>query len=220
MEKESMILAITGHRPHKLGGYIIPNPIANEVITKLRESLVILKPEVVLSGMALGVDQWVAQICIDLGVPFDAIIAFEGYETKWPRQSQDWFKHLMAKARKKVLLSTGAYSPSLLHERNYWLVNNSDALLAVWDGRPGSGTASCVQYAQLKQPPKPIYRLSLSEEMWAIASGEERIIKGRKEERLWRSQNEIQPMRQQRPAPQPTDSLEFRRFVDVGDDDS
>ena len=218
-----MILAITGHRPHKLGGYVIPNPVANAVMIKLHESLKILQPEYVLSGMALGVDQWTAQICVDMHIPFKAIIAFDGYEAKWPAQSQKWYRHLLGKALEIHMLHPGPYTPSLLHQRNYWLVDHSDALLAVWDGQPGSGTAACVQYAQLKNPPKPAYRLDLPDDLWAIARVEEDTWKARKAERsAWvgRPDQFNQPMRQPKPEPEPTGDLRFRRFVDVGEEES
>lgn len=223
-----MILAITGHRPHKLGGYNLPNPVANAVMLKLSESLKILKPEVVLTGMALGVDQWTAQICDEMQIPFDAIVAFKGYETKWPWHAQKWYRHLLGKARKVVTLSEGEYDPSLLHQRNYWMVDNSDALLAVWDGLPGSGTAGCVRYAQLKNPPKPAYRLDLTNDVWAMARVEEDLLKTRKAERNERlafmgaapaPPPPVAAKLPRPPPPPPTDAIVFRRFVDVGDDE-
>lgn len=219
-----MILAITGHRPNKLGGYIIPNPISNEVMIKLDESLKTLKPELVLTGMALGVDQWTAQICIDVGIPFEAIIAFDGYEKKWPVKSQEWYRYLLTKARRVMLLHPGPYSPSLLHQRNHWLVDQSDALLAAWDGLPGSGTAACVQYAQLKNPPKPCYRLNIPEYIWEMASAEESTIREKRAE--WQSRQDrlnmlsaIKARPVKPPKAKPTNAIEFRRLVDVGEDD-
>lgn len=55
---------ITGHRPQKLGGFK-PNPTQTWVRAKLRKTLAEAKkqhPEIeVISGMALGVDQWWAE---------------------------------------------------------------------------------------------------------------------------------------------------------------
>ena len=216
-----MILAITGHRPHKLGGYIIPNPVANAVMLKLVDSLEVLKPEVVLSGMALGVDQWTAQICVEMQIPFDAVIAFDGYEGKWPQQSQKWYRHLLTKARQVHMLHPGPYSPSLLHQRNYWLVDHCDALLAVWDGKPGSGTAACVQYAQFKNPPKPAYRLDLHPDIWAMAQVEENTLKDTKEERArWNARFVPAPqVREVKPKPQDPGTLKFNRFIEVGEEE-
>ena len=51
-----MILAITGHRPNKVGGYDIPNPTYISVCQKIEKALIKIKPEKMLIGMALGVD--------------------------------------------------------------------------------------------------------------------------------------------------------------------
>lgn len=232
-----MILAITGHRPHKLGGYIIPNPVANAVMLKLADSLKVLQPSLVLSGMALGVDQWTAQLCNEMQIPFDAVIAFEGYESKWPQKSQEWYHYLMKKARRIYMLSPGPYRPSLLHARNHWLVDNSNALLAVWDGLPGSGTAACVEYAQLQNPPKPAYKLDLPEHIWAMAREDAAHQEEKKQWRLEMQQREEEDRRRRNadfmlkihaldepkkkvPAPSTSTTVEYRRFVDVGEDDS
>ena len=37
-----------------------------------------------------------------------------------------------------------------MQERNEWMVNNCDVLIAVWDGTSG-GTANCVKYAESLQ---------------------------------------------------------------------
>lgn len=50
-----MIVAFTGHRPDKLGGYKLPNPTYVKVCQQIETKLVELKPEKIISGMALGV---------------------------------------------------------------------------------------------------------------------------------------------------------------------
>lgn len=231
-----MILAITGHRPNKLGGYTQPNPVSNAVMLKLADSLKILKPELVLSGMALGVDQWAAQLCSEMGIPFDAVIAFEGYDAKWPMQSQLWYHELLKRARRVINLSPGPYRPSLLHYRNHWLVDNSHALLAVWDGLPGSGTAACVEYAQSLNPPRPSYRLDLPPHIWEMARADAKFHEERREqnEKLREQEEEIRRLRnaaflksieeppppKPKPKPEVPSTFSYRRFIDVGDEES
>lgn len=214
-----MILAITGHRPHKLGGYYTPNPCSDAVMLKLHDSLKTLQPEVVLTGMALGVDQWTAQLCVEMQIPFDAVIAFEGYEAKWPDKAQKRYRNMLTLARKVEMLSPGPYRPSLLHHRNHWLVDHSDALLAVWDGRPGSGTAACVDYAVSKKDPKPAYRLDLPETFWSMARGEEEILQERRAVAIQKHIENLKPPPIPFKLPEPSNTLAFRRFIDVGDDE-
>lgn len=225
-----MILAITGHRPHKLGGYYLPNPVASEVQIKLAESLDIMKPEKVLTGMALGVDQWMALICIEKRIPFEAVIPFFGFDSKWPPQSQESYRWLLSKAAWTRTLSDGPYDPALLHQRNEYLVDHCDTLLAVWDGQPRGGTASTVNYAKRAQDrdgTPQVFMLNLPAHIWELAAAQEANIMARKNERkMWapiggpppqlphpRVNIRIEPPKVGR------DNLVFKRFVDVGEEE-
>jgi uncharacterized phage-like protein YoqJ len=155
-----MIVAFTGHRPDELGGYK-DNPTQVCVKLAIREALQRHKPEKVISGMALGVDQWAAQAAIDLGIPFIAAVPFKGQETVWPEASQMEYQLLLAKAAQVFIVSEGAYAAWKMHKRNTFMVDNCDLLLAVWNGSDG-GTADCVRYAENVK--KPIERLK-----WELA---------------------------------------------------
>jgi len=142
-----MIVAFTGHRPQKLGGFKLPNPIYNNVCQQIEKTLRELKPDKVISGMALGVDQWAASISYKLGIPFIAAVPFIGQESVWATESKKIYNKLLAKAVEKVIVSDGEYSAQKLQIRNEWLCNHSDILLAIFDGSPG-GTANCIKYAK------------------------------------------------------------------------
>jgi uncharacterized phage-like protein YoqJ len=151
MGTTSMIVAFTGHRPDKLPdratGYKIPNPTYNRVCQEIDKALKELKPEKVISGMALGIDQWAAAIAYKLKIPFIAAIPFEGQEKAWPEESQKTFRLLRRLAAEEVIVSEGGYSLAKMQIRNEWMVNHCDILIAVWDGTQG-GTGNCVQYAE------------------------------------------------------------------------
>lgn len=153
-----MIVAFTGHRPDKLPnketGYTLPNPMYNYVCQEIEKALKELKPEKAIIGMAIGVDQWAANICIKLGIPFVAAVPFRGQESKWPSSSQKIYKKLLDKASEIVVLSSATYAAGLLQRRNEWMVDNCDKLIAVFDGSAG-GTGNCVNYA--KKVNKEIY---------------------------------------------------------------
>lgn len=146
-----MIVAFTGHRPDKLPnketGYKLPNPTYVKVCKQIEENLIKLKPEKVISGMALGVDQWAAFIAHKLKIPFLAATPFENQESKWPIESQQIFHKLIKLAAEIVVVSEGGYAANKMQIRNEWMVDHCDILIAVWDGTPG-GTANCVKYAQ------------------------------------------------------------------------
>jgi uncharacterized phage-like protein YoqJ len=144
-----MIIAFTGHRPQKLGGFKLPNPIYINVCRQIEQTLKDLKPEKVISGMALGVDQWAAIISYRLGIPFIAAVPFIGQESVWANESKKIYNKLLSKAVEKVIVSDGEYSAQKLQIRNEWMVDHCDKLIGIWDGTPG-GTGNCIKYAKLK----------------------------------------------------------------------
>lgn len=151
-----MIVAFTGHRPDKLGGYKLPNDTYIKVCRDIDWLLKELNPEKVISGMALGVDQWAANIAYKLGIPFVAAIPFEGQELAWPEASQKTYRILRKLASEEVIVSSGGYSADKMQIRNIWMVDNCDSLIAVWDGSKG-GTGNCVEYA--KSVDRKIYQI-------------------------------------------------------------
>lgn len=146
-----MILAATGHRPDKLDGY---NPAAEFKLTTLAElMLTCLRPAGTISGMALGWDQAVAVASIRLGIPFVAAIPFVGQESLWPlRAQQQYFMLIGAASQLHVVCKLSqvgeAGIPWAMQKRNEWMVDNSTALLALWNGDRKGGTFNCVQYAR------------------------------------------------------------------------
>lgn len=152
-----MIVAVTGHRPNKLGGYRTPNPTFNAVMEGLDRALLELQPERVLLGMALGVDQWMAELCLFNGVPYVAAIPFEGFDSKWPEHSRNNYRRLLAGAVEIVVVCQGEYEPWKMQARNQWMVDHCDRLIAVFDGTPG-GTSNCVSYA--REVGRPIFSVA------------------------------------------------------------
>ena len=152
---------MTGHRPQKLGGFD-SNPIAARVQKHLHETLTALQSRIPhlhgLTGMALGCDQWYAELCLSLNIPYTAFIPFQGQERLWPASSQGQYRTLLAHA-------TAIHSPPLqisalsdhdirraLLDRNTAMVQQSHAAIAIWDGRP-SGTGDAVRKLQAADIP-------------------------------------------------------------------
>ena len=142
-----MIVSGTGHRPNKLGGYGMPATV--KLVNLARDWLEENKPSQVISGMALGWDYALAAAAFDLDIPFIAAVPFEGQEKMWPDESKRNYHTLLADASKVEYVCEPGYAPWKMQKRNEWMVDNSDLVLAVWNGTPG-GTANCVRYAQQK----------------------------------------------------------------------
>jgi uncharacterized phage-like protein YoqJ len=139
-----MIVAGTGHRPPKLGGY--GASVARELQHLAVAELSALKPREVISGMAVGWDQALARAAIELNLPWHAYIPFVGQERLWPTATQAAYRDLLARAATVVICSPGGYSAYKMQIRNERMVDDCDTLLALWDGSEG-GTANCVNYA-------------------------------------------------------------------------
>ena len=165
-----MILGITGHSPVKLGGWVW-NPAHRRVQEYIRRCFRHLRPEYVITGMALGVEQWGAEIAIEMGIPFLAAIPFDGFEGKWPAPSQMKYRNTLSKSFRTQVVSPGGYESWKLAEKNKWVVENSDQILSIWDGDldPNSGVSHATNYALRIQ--KPVLRVHPNEPL--VLEGEQ-----------------------------------------------
>lgn len=158
-----MIICGTGHRPNKVGGY------SKEAQSKLyylaKGWLEDNHPDKVISGMALGWDQALANAAYVLDIPYIAAVPFAGQQQAWPEESREFFDMLLAHAEETVIVSNGRYAPWKMQVRNEWMVDHCDTVLALWDGSAG-GTGNCIQYAN--KVGKPIINL------WEIYNGKAR----------------------------------------------
>lgn len=153
-DKEKTI-CFTGHRPEKLNGY---NPKDNiQMLYKLKESIVEMINngyENFITGMAIGVDMWAAKIVLKLKKEYPQInlicaIPCDKHWSKWqynsPESVEQWFS-ITSKADLVHYVSEDPYTAWCMQVRNKWMVDNSNTVIAVWDGTKG-GTGNCVVYA-------------------------------------------------------------------------
>lgn len=146
-----MILAATGHRPDKLGGY--DSPKVDAALHKLALSyLEAAAPEKVISGMAQGWDTAWAEAAIQLGIPLLAAVPFAGQALRWPTAAQSRYLKILDRAAESIIVSPGTYETWKMQARNRWMVNHCDTLVALWNGDVG-GTGNCVEYAQQNRTP-------------------------------------------------------------------
>lgn len=160
-----MRIAITGHRPHKLGNdYDLTSPLIKKIKSEIVSILIrqgILtdsklmyhkkSEDMLITGMALGIDMLFAEIAVEYGIPFTAAIPFANQPDKWPPKTQTRYYRLLDKASEVVNVSKKVnYRPEYMQLRNIWMVDSCDLLIAVWDGSDG-GTHNCVRYAVEKQ---------------------------------------------------------------------
>lgn len=142
-------LGVTGHRE-----LFHPDNIIKQ---GLKTYLLALEPDVVVTGMAIGFDQLVAEVCIELGIPFVAAIPYDGQEDLWSPDMKQRFYTILLHAADIVVVSPGEYQKWKLPVRNCWIVDNTDCLCSYMVERRG-GTLHCVTYAEKKI--RPVFNLA------------------------------------------------------------
>jgi hypothetical protein len=109
-------------------------------------------PWVGLTSLAAGADQRFAAIVLQLGGAIEVIVPFPEYETRFASdEERASYRRLLAAATAVTILPRGGEGD----EEMYFLagrrvVDESELLIAVWDGRPAAGlggTADVVAYA-------------------------------------------------------------------------
>lgn len=141
-----MKVAITGHRPEDL-------PNFEWVKAALIEVLEELHPELLIQGMAAGVDLMSAEAAYKVGVPYMCARPWAGHT---PRNADaELYRQVLQNAASVVVVNPSEQyaGPWMYHNRNEYMVDRADLLIAVWSGKTSGGTAACVRYAKKKNVP-------------------------------------------------------------------
>ena len=159
-----MKLCITGYRPVKLPskyGYDIHNKAWEDLKRAFLDvSLFLYGKDRALSiytGMALGVDQAFAEEAFYLrsllpSVSCIAAIPCHNQESKWPVPSREQYHKILEQCDKAIYVTQGRFTPDCMELRNRWMVDRSDIVVAVYDGKRG-GTKNCIDYARKNNKP-------------------------------------------------------------------
>lgn len=136
------IIGVTGHRSLKRS--------IKDIKKDFIDTFLNLEGTKVITGMAIGYDQLVAECCVENNVPFIAAVPFKGQEKLWPDFIKTKYEKLLSKAEEIKIVSDGEYAAWKMHVRNEWIVNNSTKyIISYFDGNhiKGSGTSACIKYA-------------------------------------------------------------------------
>lgn len=141
-----MRVAISGHRPERIDNW-------QYVETQLKHAFFDLDARHVIQGMAAGVDLVSARFAYQMHIPYTAAVPWRGHT---PRQ-EDRFQYEQAlKHAAHIHYVSDALDfqgPWMYHDRNHWMVDHANVLIAVWDGRRAGGTYACTKYAIKKGVP-------------------------------------------------------------------
>ena len=148
--------AFTGHRPQKFPWKY------NEDDTRCIQLQMTLAAEIktlvedgytdFLSGMAEGVDTWAAEIILELreenpALRLHCILPCKSQADTWSASARVRYQYILEQADSIIYVHREKTRNCML-ERNRFLVNHADLLLAVYSGEQRGGTAATVRYAR------------------------------------------------------------------------
>ena len=143
-----MKIGVTGHRYDRVGGEKLPNPQYNKICYEFERVFLEHKPNLssVLTGMAVGSDQFAAHVALRNNIPVSAILPFKNQDALWSIPDKNRYQRLLDRCFDVVIIHD-SYIPSSYQERNKYIVNNCDILVAVFDGVNSGGTFNTIKYA-------------------------------------------------------------------------
>lgn len=152
---EDKTICITGHRPNKLPWGLNEEDSRCIKFKQDLEKIIVERIKLgythFISGLALGVDTYFAEIILKLkneykSITLEGAIPCENQTYKWSIKSTDKYNEIKNKCDKITLISKN-YTPYCMIQRNRYMVENSSLVIAVYSGAKG-GTHNTVTYAK------------------------------------------------------------------------
>lgn len=139
-----MRIGITGHQK-------LDDPkLWDWVLMVLRDELLNIQPPLVgVTSLAIGADQLFARLVLSMGGTIQAILPYADIERSFLPEDLNAYRELVKQATVMVLNVPGSDEDAYF-AAGQKVVDLSDMLFAVWDGKPArgkGGTADIVAYA-------------------------------------------------------------------------
>lgn len=154
---------LTGHRPK---GF--PWDYANKKCIEHKSYLALLREKIIeltsegyrhfISGGALGADSDFAEIIIDLrksaypDITLEIAVPCPNQDLKWRAEDKRQYIKI-CKAADSVNVISEKYTNFCMSKRNEYMVDQSDFVIVVWNGKEQGGTYRTFQYVQRKKKP-------------------------------------------------------------------
>ncbi len=141
-----MYCCFTGHRKLNTCGKL------KEVLSEVIDTAIADGYTDFYCGMALGVDMCAAEIIISKAkenpaLNLHAALPCAEQDLKWTEEEQKHYEEILSHASTKTIISP-FYTKSCMLSRNRFMVDNSERVIAVWNGSARGGTAYTVRYAK------------------------------------------------------------------------
>lgn len=145
-EQKPITACFTGHRLARMDLSAGVEQVQRSVAAAIGSAVVTLYERGYrrfLCGMADGFDLWAGAEVVRLGrsgrceaVELVAVVPFEGHRRSIDRRERELYDSVLEQAATVEVLAA-AYSPSVYHRRNDFLVDNSSAVVAFYMGGKG-----------------------------------------------------------------------------------
>lgn len=144
----------TGHRANKLPwGFNEKDPSCVKLKKRVEMEITNLYGRGVrhfICGMANGCDMYCAESVLQLrqrypDITLEAAIPHKKQSEKYPSEQKRMYEEILTRCD-KITYVHEFYSPACMMDRNKYMVNNSDIVLAIYNGTAG-GTRNTILYA-------------------------------------------------------------------------
>lgn len=145
----------TGHRPQSLPWKFNEHDLRCQLLkqrlkTEIRHMITHRGVRHFISGMALGVDTWAAEIVLEFKqkyrITLECAIPCETQAARWKENDRERWFSIVERCDQETMLQT-RYTADCMQKRNRYMIDHSDYVIAVWNGKP-SGTGMTVTYAR------------------------------------------------------------------------
>jgi len=102
-------------------------------------------------SLAIGADQMYAELLLDRGLPYRVVVPCERYGGTFSDEERQRYFFLLSKAKSVIALGFVKPTERAFYEAGKEVVNTSEMLIAIWDGREArglGGTADIVGFAR------------------------------------------------------------------------
>ena len=151
-----MYCCFTGHRPEHLPGIFredseysknLKNVLSSVIDTAISDGYTDF-----YCGMARGIDMLAAELVIEKAekgadISLHAVIPCSEQSENWKSCDKVRYNEILKNVKSKTIISP-VYTETCMLTRNRFMVDNSQRLIAVWNGFFRGGTAYTVKYAK------------------------------------------------------------------------
>ncbi len=167
------VIAFTGHRSERLAAIFDEQ----DVFKHLYMLLTLPYQATCIVGMAEGFDTYAGLLCRQYGIPYRCAIPFTQHIPHRVRRSiisdqyrstitfnhreEDYYNLVRDAKEIHILHQEMGYNVAWYFERDRWMVDHADEVIAAWDGVKKGGTWETIKYAVLQN--KSVYNIITGE---------------------------------------------------------